>query len=132
MYYLLDRLLHLIQLMSIPLSIVAFAKLSKEAGFPLHMYFGSTFYNTQANTIDKQAAQNDFELASKLDPSSSEVGFNRAALSHSLGEFAEAEKEFSKVLSLTPEDASAYLMRGESYVFYLFSYLLYREVSTIK
>ena len=63
---------------------------------------------------DKVEAKKDFELASDLDPSSADVRFNCAALLHSLGEFGEAERQFSTVIAMAPDDPSAYKMRSEA------------------
>jgi tetratricopeptide (TPR) repeat protein len=63
---------------------------------------------------DKAGALADLDLAIEINPNSPEARFNRAALLQSLEKFSEAEKEFSQVLELHPDDKTAHLMRGQA------------------
>lgn len=64
---------------------------------------------------DKNGAQTDFKLAADLQPTLTDALFNKASVLFSMNELDEAEKVFSKVIQLAPNDLAAYKMRGEMY-----------------
>ena len=64
---------------------------------------------------DKEGAKNDLILAASHQPDNPDVLFNEASMLFSMKELDEAEKLFSKVIQLSPNDHTAYKMRGEMY-----------------
>lgn len=66
---------------------------------------------------DKEGAKSDFQLAADLDPVRTDVLFNQASMLFSEKELDKAEKIFSKVIQLDPNDLTAYRMRGEMYFY---------------
>ncbi len=63
--------------------------------------------------LDKSEALKEFQLAAQLTPDSPEVRFNYAAILKSIGQHADAENEYSKVIALEPDSSTPYLKRGE-------------------
>ena len=62
---------------------------------------------------DKGGAKSDMILAAELQPLNKNVLFNKASILYSTNELDDAEKVFSKVIELAPDDLTAYKMRGE-------------------
>jgi Flp pilus assembly protein TadD len=70
-------------------------------------------HQNMLKSLDKPEALKEFQLAAQLTPDSPEVRFNYAALLNSIGQHADAENEYSKVIALDPESPTPYLKRGE-------------------
>ena len=62
---------------------------------------------------DKEAAKIDFNLAADLQPVLTDALFNKASILFTTNELDEAEKVYSRVIQLDPNDLTAYRMRGE-------------------
>ena len=62
---------------------------------------------------DKEGAKSDMISAAELQPLNKNVLFNKASILFSTNELDDAEKVFSKVIELAPDDLTAYKMRGE-------------------
>lgn len=69
---------------------------------------------------DKAGAKSDFKMAADLQPTLTDVLFNKGAMLFTTNELDEAEKVFSKVIELAPDDLTAYKMRGEMYITLIF------------
>ncbi|KAH9251261.1 hypothetical protein BASA81_010883 [Batrachochytrium salamandrivorans] len=59
-------------------------------------------------------ALRDLDLAVIIDPNSPHIHFNRGHLLQSLGDYAQAEKAYTKVVELLPSDSAAFQHRGET------------------
>ena len=70
---------------------------------------------------DKDAAKIDFKLAADLQPVLTDALFNKASILFTTNELDEAEKVYSRVIQLDPNDLTAYKMRGEMYIILSFN-----------
>jgi tetratricopeptide (TPR) repeat protein len=64
--------------------------------------------------LDIKGALEDFNLSVLINPASPEVYFNRANLFQKIGNYDEADKDYSAVLALSPTDSVSYQERGQT------------------